>query len=192
MEKKLTDRIVELKTAAPERAVELWCEDEARLGLKPIVRRVWALRGQRPLASNPTRYEWLYVYGFVRPATGATYWLVIPTVSTKAMSLALAEFARDVGAGVEKQLVLVVDGAGWHRSSELIVPVGVELFFLPPSTPELQPAERLWPMVREAVANRSFGSLDELQEKLVERCLQLAEQSGAVQAATNYHWLPAA
>jgi len=192
VEKKLTERIVELKRAAPEREVELWCEDEARLGLKPIVRRMWALRGQRPVAMNHTRYEWLYIYGFVRPATGATYWLVLPMVSTEAMSLALAEFARDVGAGADKQVVLVVDGAGWHRSSELLVPLGVEVVFLPASTPELQPAERLWPMVREAVANRSFESLDELQERLVERCLQLAEQSEAVQAATNYHWLPAA
>ena len=192
METKLGDRVAELKAAAPARPVELWCEDEARLGLKPIVRKVWALRGQRPIATNRTRYEWLYVYGFVRPATGQSYWLVVPTVTTAVMSLALAEFARDVGAGADKQIVLVVDGAGWHRSSELIVPVGVELFFLPASTPELQPAERLWPLVREAVANRSFGSLDELEEKLVERCLQLAEQSGAVQAATNYHWLPAA
>ena len=192
MEKKLADRVAELKAAAPTRPVEVWCEDEARLGLKPIVRKVWALRGQRPVASNHTRYEWLYVYGFVRPATGQSYWLVLPTVTTAVMSLALAEFARDVGAGVDKTIVLVVDGAGWHRSGELVVPAGVALVFLPASTPELQPAERLWPMLREAVANRSFESLDELQDRLVERCVQLAEQSEAVQAATNYHWLPAA
>ena len=192
MEKKLAERVAELKAAAPERNVELWCEDEARLGLKPIVRKVWALRGQRPVARNHTRYEWLYVYGFVRPATGQTYWLVLPTVTTAVMSLVLAEFARDMGAGVDKQIVLMVDGAGWHRSNDLVVPAGVELVFLPASTPELQPAERLWPLLREAVANRSFESLDELEDRLVERCLQLAEQSDAVQAATNYHWLPAA
>ncbi len=192
MEKKLAERVADLKAAAPEHALEVWCEDEARLGLKPIVRKVWALRGQRPLASTRTRYEWLYVYGFVRPATGQSYWLIVPTVTTAVMSLALAEFARDVGAGADKQVVLVVDGAGWHRSGELVVPAGVELVFLPASTPELQPAERLWPMLREAVANRSFESLDELQDRLVERCLQLAEQPDVVQAATNYHWLPAA
>lgn len=192
MEQKLADRVAELKAGSPAQAVELWCEDEARLGLKPNVRKVWALRGQRPLATNHTRYEWLYVYGFVRPATGQSYWLIVPTVTTAVMSLALAEFARDVGAGADKTIVLVVDGAGWDRSGELVVPAGGELVFLPASTPELQPAERLWPMLREAVANRSFKSLDELQDRLVERCLQLAEQSEAVQAATNYHWLPAA
>lgn len=192
MEKKLSDHVAELKARAPERVVEVWCEDEARLGLKPIIRKVWALRGNRPIATNHTRYEWLYVYGFVRPATGQNYWLLMPTVTTKVMNLALAEFARDVGAGADRQIVLVVDGAGWHKSGELVLPQGVELMFLPASTPELQPAERLWPMVREAVANRSFEDLDELQDTLVERCLQLVEQPDAVQAATNDHWLPAA
>ena len=192
MEKKLHERVAELKAATPDRQVELWCEDEARLGLKPIVRKVWALRGQRPLARNRTRYEWLYGYGFVRPAKGQSYWLVVPTVTTAVMRLALAEFARAIGAGADEQIILVVDRAGWHRSGELEVPAGVELVFLPASTPELQPAERLWPMLREAVANRSFESLDELQDRLVERCLQLAEQSDVVQAATNYHWLPPA
>jgi len=155
------------------------------------VRKVWALRGQRPLATNHTRYEWLYVYGFARPATGQTYWLILPTVNAQAMSVALAEFARDVGAGAEKQIVLVLDQAGWHTSHEVVVPVGVELVALPAATPELQPAERLWPLVREAVANQAFATLDALEDTLVERCLQLAAQPTVIQHATNYHWLPA-
>ena len=179
-----------LKAAAPERALELWCEDEARLGLKPIVRKVWAVRGQRPLAPNQTRYEWVYVYGFVRPTTGQTYWLILPTVNTSAMTVALAEFARDVGAGAEKQIVLVLDQAGWHQSHAVVVPTGVELVVLPAATPELQPAERLWPLLREAVANQAFANLDDLEDTLVERCLQLAEQPSIIQSATNYHWLP--
>ncbi|MDP9315832.1 MAG: IS630 family transposase, partial [Chloroflexota bacterium] len=102
MEKNLRQHIATLKAGAPPHVIELWCQDEARLGLKPIVRRVCALRGQRPIAPNHTRSEWLYVYGFVRPATGRTYWLILPTVNTAAMNLALAEFARNVGAGPNK------------------------------------------------------------------------------------------
>ncbi len=170
--------------------VELWCQDEARLGLKPIVRKVWALRGQRPIAANHTRYEWLYVYGFVRPATGHTYWLILPTVNTAAMNVALAEFARDVGAGTEKRLLLLVDNAGWHTSKQLVIPPGIELVYLPPATPELQPAERLWPFIREGLANRSFADLDALEDTLVARCLQLTDQPDVILGATNYHWLP--
>ena len=179
-----------MKAETPHRQIELWCQDEARLGLKPIVRKVWALRGKRPIAPNHTRYEWLYVYGFVRPATGQTYWLILPTVNTAAMNLALAEFARDVGAGPTKHILLVVDNAGWHTSKQLVLPPGIELVYLPAATPELQPAERLWPFIREAVANRTFASLDSLQDHLVERCLQLRAQPHVLQGATNYRWLP--
>lgn len=170
--------------------LEVWCQDEARLGLKPIVRKVWAVRGQRPTTLGHTRYEWLYVYGFVRPATGQTYWLLLPTVNTAAMNVALAEFGRDVGAGTDKHILLVLDNAGWHASKDLVVPAGIELVYLPPATPELQPAERLWPFVREAVANRAFATLDHLQDALVERCMQLAAQTAVIHGATKYHWFP--
>jgi hypothetical protein len=130
------------------------------------------------------------VYGFVRPVTGQTYWLILPTVNTEAMNVALAEFARDVGVGAAKRVLLVVDNAGWHGSKGLVVPSGIELVYVPPATPELQPAERLWPLVREAVANQTFATLDVLQDVLVGRCLQLATQPQRIRGATQYHWFP--
>lgn len=175
----------------PTATVEVWGQDEARLGLKPILRKVWARKGQRPVVTVHPRYEWLYVYGFVRPATGQTYWLILPLVNTHAMNLALTEFARDVGAGANKQILLVLDNAGWHGSQSLVVPPGIELVYLPAATPELQPAERLWPLLREAVANQSFATLDRLQDMLVDRCLWLAAQPAMIQAYTHYHWFPA-
>jgi hypothetical protein len=144
-EKKLQQRIECVKARAPHGQLEVWCQDEARLGLKPIVRKVWALREQCPGAFNHTRYEWLYVYCLVRPATGQTCWLIFPMVNTAAMTVALAEFARDVGVGPTKQVVLVVRNAGWHTSKQLVLPPGLELVYVPAATPERQPVERLWP-----------------------------------------------
>ncbi len=129
----------------------LWAEDEARLGLKPVMRRVWAPVGQRPTPRVKRGYEWTYLYGFVRPTTGEVYWLILPTVNKKELfSMALAGFAREVGAGENKRILLVVDQAGWHTSSEVDVPEGIHLEFLPTGSPELQPAERLWPLTNEA------------------------------------------
>src|SRR5215210_6092303 len=88
-----------VKAAHPGAAVEVWAEDEHRLGLLPVVRRVWAPRGRRPTAWVRRRYRWLYVYGFVRPSTGQSWWCLLPTVSAEAFGLALAEFARDEGIG---------------------------------------------------------------------------------------------
>ncbi len=155
------------------------------------MRRVWARRGQRPSAPSQTRYEWLYVYGFVHPVRGETYWLILPAVSIEAMTVALQEFARDVGAGQEKQIVLVLDQAGWHTSGKVRVPEGLTLIPLPAHTPELQPAERLWPLIREGVANQVFRSVDALQARVVERCLQLRQATEQIRGLTCFHWLPA-
>ena len=121
----------------------MWAQDEMRLGLKPVVRRVWAPRGQRPSTPFRRRYEWL-----------------------------------------------VLDRAGWHTGKEVEIPEGIHLEFLPARSPELQPAERLWPLANEAVANRLFEDLDELEEALVERCISLLEQSDLIRSLTLYHWWP--
>jgi transposase len=176
--------------AHPGAAVEAWAVDEHRLGLLPVVRRVWAPKGRRPLASVRRRYEWLYVYGFVRPRTGGTWWCLLPTVSVEAMNLALAAFARDEGIGPAKRAVLALDNAGWHTSGKLALPPGVHLAFLPPYSPELQPAERLWGPVDEPVANRTFATLAELADVLAERCRGLERRRAEIKSRCRYHWWP--
>jgi transposase len=172
--------------------VELWAEDEARLGLKPVMRRVWAPVGERPVARFKRGYEWTYLYGFVRPESGEVFWLILPTVNTELFSVALREFAQEVGAGKDKRILLVVDKAGWHTGKEVEVPEGVNLEFLPSGSPELQPAERLWTLTNEALANRLFEEIGEVEEALAERCVELLDQTGAIRDLTNYHWWPQA
>ncbi len=77
-------KLGKLEEAHPEaQEVELWAEDEARLGLKPVLRRVWAPVGKRPVAKVKRGYEWTYLYGFVRPQSGEVFWLILPTVNVK-------------------------------------------------------------------------------------------------------------
>lgn len=179
-----------VQAAHPDATVELWAQDEHRLGLLPVIRRVWAPRGQRPTAAVQRRFQWLYVYGFIHPATGESWWCLLPTVSVAAFELALAEFARDLGIGPARRVVLTVDRAGWHTSARLRLPAGLHLVFLPPYSPELQPAERLWPLLDEPVANRAFADLDALEAVLVERCRTLAADRATVRAHTAFHWWP--
>jgi transposase len=176
--------------AHPGAAVTLWASDGHRLGLLPVVRRVWAPRGRRPVAAVRRRYRWLYVYGFVRPAAGQTWWCLLPTVGAEAFALALREFARDEGIGPAKRAVLVLDQAGWHAAKGRALPGGVHLAFLPAASPELQPAERLWPLLDEPVANRAVADLDELEAALVARCRTLEADRRTVKAHTRFHWWP--
>lgn len=164
--------------------------DEHRLGLLPIIKRVWAPNGQRPRAPVRRRYQWLYVHGFVRPQTGQTWWCLLPTVSIPAYALALATFARDEGIDADHRVGLVVDRADGHTSPKLTLPEGLDLSFLPPASPELAPTERLWRLVDAPVVNRSFASLDELEAVLVPRCRQLMRQRRHISSLTRYHWWP--
>ncbi|GHO87688.1 hypothetical protein KSZ_56940 [Dictyobacter formicarum] len=174
----------------PQASVELWAMDEHRIGLKPILRRIWVRKGSRPRVGVQQRYEWLSLYGFVHPHSGRTEWLILPTVDLEMMNLALAHFAQAVGASNDKHIALVLDQAGWHASALLQVPQGLHLIFLPPYSPELQPCERLWPLSNEGIASRWFPSLDALEEAQIQRCQILLQQHDSIHHTTCFHWWP--
>lgn len=176
--------------AFPQASVELWATDEHRIGLKPILRRVWAPRGQRPIAPVHHRYAWRYLVGFVHPASGRTVFHLATTVSIALFEVELAEFARAVGAGPRKEIVLVLDRAGWHRSVKVQVPEHLHLLFLPAYSPELQPAEHLWPLTNTVLANRHFASIDDLEDAQAERCVALQARPDLIRSTTLFHWWP--
>jgi transposase len=89
-----------------------------------------------------------------------------------------------------KVLVLLLDNAGWHRAKDLQVPPGLLLLHLPPYTPELSPAEPVVPLLREAVTNERFPSLEALQERLVERCVYLQEHPEVIRGVAGFRWIP--
>jgi transposase len=182
--------VTAVQAAHPTATVTLWAEDEHRLGLLPVLRRVWAPKGQRPIAHLQRRDQWRSGYGFVRPRTGQSWWCLLPTVTVPAMTLPLATFARDEGIDATHRAVLVVDQAGWHTSPDLVLPVGTALAFLPSASPELQPAERLWTLVDEPVANRAFPDLQALETVLIDRCRILEADRERIKAHTRYHWWP--
>ena len=188
MEKKLATQAEVLKEKYPEAEIQLWSEDEHRLGLKPILRRVYVPEGENPIANVNWRFKWLWLYAFVRPYTGETYWWIIPYVNTKLFNRVLEDFARELKLGAKKRVLLAIDQAGWHISKELKVPEGLDLILLPSHSPELQPAERLWTMVDEPIANRSFETLDDLEEVLFRRCQSLLQQQNLIRGLTGFHW----
>lgn len=170
--------------------MELWAEDEHRLGLKPILRLVWAPKGQRPVVPVRPRYQWLYVVAFVCPQSGETSFWLVPALTTAVFQLLLHAFAQEQGVGSHKRILLVLDQAGWHISGELVVPEGLTLVPLPPYSPELQPAEHLWQLIDEPVVNRVVDSLEELEAILGERIRVLGERKEQIRSTTLFHWWP--
>ena len=149
---------------------------------------MWAPIGQRPIAVGHHRYQWLHVTAFVQPTSGEAVWFLCNGLSKPFFEQLLATFARETGAGQERPIVLVLDNAGWHGPKGLAVPEGIMLVFLPPYSPELQPAERLWPLVDEPVANKHFATLADLDAVVAERCRRL--DADAIRPHTSFHWWP--
>lgn len=136
------------------------------------------------------KFEWLYVYGFMHPPSGRVEWLFLPKMNTQVMNIALAEFAQAIGAGPTRQIVLLLDGAPSHHSRTLVVPDGLHLVIQPAYSPEIQPSERLWPLLRESLANQAFTDLDDLEDKLVDRCCYLDQHPEVIRNHTHFHWWP--
>jgi transposase len=155
--KKLVKEVSRVQKAYPDASVEIWSEDEHRIGLQPVTRRVWVEEGEVPQAMVNWKREWLWLYGFVQPQTGETYWWLLPRINTQLFTQVLQDFAQHFGVGKDKQIILPLDRAGWHMSKNLKIPEGIHLLPLPPYSPELQPAERLWVLVNEPLVNQAFN-----------------------------------
>jgi transposase len=180
----------EVATAFPHSTVELWAVDEQRIGLKPILQNVWCVNGHRPLAPVQLRYEWRYLVGFVYPSSGRTFFHLATSVNIPLFEAELAAFARQIGAGAKKQIVLVLDRAGWRSTQRLRVPDHLHLLFLPAYSPELQPADHLWPLTNTVLVNRRFASIEELEDAQAARCVTLQTRRHLVRSTTLFHWWP--
>jgi transposase len=136
------------------------------------------------------RYEWRYLVGFVHPGSGRTVFHLATSVSIQLFEAELAAFAQTVGASPTKQIVLVLDRAGWHSTQRLRVPDHLHLLFLPPYSPELQPSEHLWPLTNSALVNRHFVSIEELEDAQAARCVALQARPDLVRSTTRFSWWP--
>ena len=188
MEKKLEITILILGVLHPDKDIEVWFEDEARIGLQPTMRRRWTQKGQRPIAPSNTQYQWLYAYAFIHPSNGDSFWLLLPTVNIMVMNIAIREFIRDKDPQSKRIIVLVIDQAGFHSFNGLEIPTNIILRYLPSHTPELQPVESVWPLLKEATHNRRWDSMGDLEDKLIRRCCYLMDNRDVVKGRTGFSW----
>ena len=163
-------------------------EDEARFGRISAPRRCWAPAGVRPEVAVQIVREYEYVYGAVSPQDGVLDTLVLPEVYAEAMGLFLAEVARRHG---DEFIVMVLDGAGWHKAKRLQVPANMRLISLPPWSPQLNPAEHVWDELREKYfANRWWPTMDDVDEQLIIGLTTLEADPQRMASLTGFDWIP--
>jgi len=162
-------------------------QDEARFGCINATRRCWAPPGMRPQTGKQFVREYTYVFAAVAPHDGTLDSLILPTVDAQSMSIFLAEVSR---RHPDELILMALDGAGWHRANDLEVPDNILLIPLPPYSPELNPVEHLWDEIREKwFGNYVFGSLNAVEDRLMQALRTLEQDKQRVKAMTAFPWI---
>lgn len=162
-------------------------QDEARFGRINSPRACWAPKPVRPVVRKQTVREYTHVFGAVSPRDGVHDSLILPNADTRAMSCFLGEVGR---RHPEEHILMFMDRAGWHTSKALRVPENMELGFLPPYSPELNPEEQVWDELREKFfGNRLFGSMEAVEDAAVIGLLHLEASPLALSRLTMRSWM---
>jgi len=169
--------------------LRLMFQDEARFGRMSDPRSCWAPAPHRPVVNLALVREFRYEYAAVSPWDGCLDFMTAEKMNTDSMSRFLLQVSE---AHKDEFIVMVVDGASSHRSKELKVPENVSLIRLPPYSPELNPAEQIWNMLRrDYFANRVFDSLNAATEQAELGLAEMAANKSAIHRLTNWPWISA-
>ena len=169
--------------------LRLMFQDEARFGRMSDPRSCWAPAPHRPVVQLALIREFRYEYAAVSPWDGCLDYMTAEKMNTENMTRFLAQ----VSAAHKKEfIVMVVDGASSHKSKDLVIPHNMALVRLPPYSPELNPAEQIWNILRRNYfANRVFESLDAATAQAEFGLAVMASSKAAVKQLSNWPWISA-
>lgn len=167
--KKTPDELKTLCLSAKEKgysSVDLYCQDESRYGLMTVVGRCITSCGVKPIVKCKQAFKNTYLYGAFSPITGDSFLIEINRVDNKIFERFITDFAKER----EKQLnIMVIDNAGFHATKNITIPDNVVFIRIPPYSPELNPAEKVWQYIKQDLRNRLFDTLEDLKKWLYER-----------------------
>ena len=135
--------------------------DESRFGTHSKLGHGWFRKGIRTQVKIKIGFQNFYVYSAVNPITGDDFSLMMPNVNTMSLNMFLAEMSKHIG---DQKAIVVMDCAGCHKAKDLVVPANIEILYLPPYSPELNPAERLWEHLKsETIKNKVYNTIEQLE-----------------------------
>ena len=160
-------------------------EDEAGFGRINKPKDCWFAKGVRPSVPCQHVREYRYAFGAVEPLTGDNFFLTMPNCDTYCTNAFLAELSNQYSTDT---ILLVCDGASWHRSNTLVVPENIQLLSIPPYTPEMNPIEQIWKQLRSmGFKNEFFHTLNDVLDRLDETICRLTNDM--VKSITGRKWI---
>jgi len=168
-------------------SVRLMFQDEARFGRISGSKRCWCPEPFRPVCPAIVCQEYTYAYGAVSVPSGQFDSLILPQTDTLCMQIFLDEISSRYP---KDRIVMIVDGAGWHKSNSLAIPKNMKLLFLPSYSPNLNPVENIWEELREkGFDNKVFASMDSLENQLVYELKRLEDHPEITGPIVAWPWI---
>lgn len=149
--------------------------------------RTWALKGTRPRLVRQQQFEYAYIFGAVCPARDEAVGIVMPYVNTEAMLIHLEHISAKVQNG--RHAVIILDRAAWHTTKRLKKFPNISLMPLPAASPELNPTEQVWQVLRdESLGNRCFEDYEDILQSCCEAWNIFTESHDRVKNLCSRSW----
>jgi transposase len=165
------------------KTVNIYFQDESRFGLLTIQRRILTVRGVKPLQPYQHKFKNLYLFGAFSPVTGTHFTLELPKCNADCFQLYLDEFAKH---NPDEFKILVLDNGAFHKAAQLEIPPNIGLLFIPPYSPELNPAEKMWRHIKDQIATLVFKTIDDLSDRLYDIVKKLTLDT--IKSITGYQY----
>jgi len=185
--KNFSKNVIEItpKDVLPEN-IEIWFEDETRVGQQGSITRTWFYKGKRPRLVRQQQFLSAYIFGAVCPQKDKAVAFLSPVCNKESMQIHLNIIAESV----EGHAVLVLDGAGWHSTKSLIIPKNITLLPLPPYSPELNPKENFWQSLKsQYLSNQVYTSVENIMDICEKAWLEFVNVEENVRKLCTRKWV---
>jgi len=167
--------------------IEVWWQDESRIGQQGSLSRVWATKGTRPRVVRQRQFLSTYIFGAVCPDRDVGCALILPECNAGMMQIHLDEIAKKVKKG--NHAIMLMDRASWHTTEALNVPKNISLLPLPPYSPELNPMEQVWQQLRKIkLSNLNFKDYDHIVDSCCEAWNTFCDVDGNIKNLCTRDW----
>ena len=131
-------------------------------------------KGVKPICKFQQVFKSLYLFGAFSPITGDHFELEMPYCNTDTFQVFLNEFSK---CSVNEYKILLLDNGAFHKGQKLVIPDNVALLFIPPYSPELNPAEKIWWKMKRAFTGKLYKTLDMVSEFIMNQVKIITEEN---------------
>lgn len=142
-------------------SINLFFQDESRFGLFTRNGKALTAKGVKPICPFQQVFQSLYLFGAFSPINGESFYLEMSNCDADCFQEYLNEFSKEFPSTYN---IITLDNGAFHKAKTLEIPKNIGLVFLPPYSPELNPAENMWEQFKRAFTNKLHKTLEEVSE----------------------------